>query len=713
MKRFAAGFLSLAAVSIGVLSIGVLSLEMLPARAGADEGMWTFNNPPREQVKQKYGFSMSDEWLHHVQLSSARIAGGCSASFVSASGLVMTNHHCAHSCIQQLSTKEKDFVQTGFYAKAESDEVKCPEIEINQLAEISDVTERIGKATAGLDGQKQNEARKSEMSKIEKECASSDAVRCDVVELYHGGRYDLYKYNRFQDVRLVFAPEFQMAFFGGDPDNFNFPRYDLDVSFLRVYQNGKPAAMKDFFKWSAGGAKEGEVTFVTGNPGGTDRQLSIAELEYQRDVALPARMMRLAELRGVITEYQHRSAEAKRVSEHDLFGIENSFKALRGRFEALLDKPFFDSKIAEEKQLRAKLAESPEKLKKFGGAWDAIAKAEMELRKIRKPLQFMEQGGSFYGDLATIARTEVRGAEERAKPNDKRFREYRDTALPEITQRLFSTAPISDEFEILKLTFSLTKLREELGADHPFVKKVLGKDSPEDLATRLVKGTRLKDMAVRKALWEGGKQAVDASDDPLVKLFKLVDPDARAIRKRYEEEIEAVQKRNNELIAKSRFEAMGASTYPDATFTLRLSYGSVAGYEENGRHIQPITDFRGAFDRATGRPPFDLPQSWLAAKSKLNLQTPFDFCTTNDIIGGNSGSPVINKNGEVVGLIFDGNIQSLGGDYGYDGAVNRAVAVESTALLEALSKVYGADRIVSEIVPAGAGKQGNKKMTKR
>jgi Peptidase S46 len=677
----------------------LLALLAPLASARADEGMWTYNNFPKDKVKQKYGFSPDDKWLDHLRLSSARIAGGCSASFVSPAGLVMTNHHCAHSCIEQLSTPEKDFVKSGYYAKTQNDEVKCPEIEINQLVEISDVTARINQATKGLADQKYNEAEKAEMSKIEKECATSDAVRCDVVSLYHGGVYNLYKYKRYQDVRLVFAPEFAIAFFGGDPDNFNFPRYDLDVSFLRVYENGQPAKMEHFLKWSPAGVKEGDLTFVSGQPGGTSRALTVAQLEYTRDVAIPDRLLRLAELRGLLTEYQRRGPEQKRTSNALLFGVENGYKALRGREQALLDKDFFASKVAEEKALRDKIARDPEQQKKYGGAWDALAKAQAELRNIRKPFNFLENGAGFQSDLYRHAVTLVRGADERPKPIEKRFREFRDSNLPAITQKLFSAAPIHDELEIATLTFSLTKLREELGADDPVVKKVLGKESPEDLATRLVKGTRLKDVALRKQLWEGGKKAVDASDDPMIKLARLVDPDARAVRKRYEDSVEGPVKKNSELIAKAHFAAEGMSNYPDATFTLRLNYGQVKGYQENGHPVKPITTVAGAFDRATGRPPYDLPDSWLKAKARIDPKTPMNFCSTNDIIGGNSGSPVANKNGEVVGLIFDGNIQSLGGDYGFDESVNRAVAVHSEALIQSLAKIYGADRIVKELRP--------------
>jgi hypothetical protein len=693
-----------------VLPLAGLAGAATPTPARADEGMWTYNNFPKATLKEKYGVSVDDKWLDHVRLSSARLAQGCSGSFVSADGLVLTNHHCAHACIEQLSTPEKDLVKTGYTARAEADELRCPELEINQLAEITDVTDRVRKATAGLADQKYNEVEKAELSRIEKECATSSDVRCDVVTLYRGGMYNLYKYRRFQDVRLVFAPEFAIAFFGGDPDNFNFPRYDLDVSFLRVYQDGKPARLDHHLGWSAAGAKEGEVTFVSGHPGATGRLLTVAQLEYLRDVALPERLLRLAEMRGLLTEYQHRGPEQKRTSNHVLFSIENSYKALRGRFGALLDPAFFAHLRAQEQTLRQTVTANPEWQKQYGGAWDAIARAQDVQRELRKPYGFIEAGLGFSSDLFGHARTLVRAADERGKPIEKRFREFRDSALPAVTQRLFSAAPIHDELEIATLAFSLTKMREELGSDDPFVKKVLGKESPEELAERLVKGSKLKDVAVRKALWEGGKKAVDQAagntGDPMIRLARLIDGDARALRKRFEDAVEAPLKKNGELLAKARFAVEGTKAYPDATFTLRLSYGRVEGWQELGRKVAPFTSIGGAFDRATGRAPFELPPSWLAAKGKLNLRTPMNFVTSNDIIGGNSGSPVVNKNAEVVGLIFDGNIHSLGGDYGFDPVKNRAVAVHSGAILEALGKIYGADRLVKELTARGARADG-------
>jgi Peptidase S46 len=673
------------------------TLLLLAVSARADEGMWTFNHFPKATVGSRYGFTPDDKWLEHVRLSSVRLAGGCSGSFVSDSGLVMTNHHCAHSCIAQLSTAKTDYVKAGFYAKTEADEVKCPEIEINQLVEITDVTDKVTAATKGLDGEKFTEARKAVEAQLEKACSTSDKVRCETVSLFHGGVYNLYKYERHQDVRLVFAPELASAFFGGDPDNFNFPRYDLDISLLRVYEDGKPIKLDHYFKWSPAGVKEGDLTFVSGHPGGTDRQLTISQLEYQRDVALPDRLLWLAQVRGLFTEFGRRGVEQKRISTDDLFGIENGYKALKGRYEALLDPKLFNAKLAEEKAFRAQLAKKPDKAKKYLPAYDAIAKATAELKQIRKPLQYVAGTDAFRTDLFRWARLLVRAADELQKPNEKRLEEFRDSALPQMKQRLFSTKPIYDDKETEWLIFSLTKMREELGADDPFVKKVLGVESPEELATRLIKSTKLKDGALRKKLWDGGKAAIDAADDPMIKLARALDPEARELRKKYEDEIDSVVRKNSELIARAKFELKGTSDYPDATFTLRLSYGQVKGWVENGKPVKPITDFAGAFARSTGRPPFDLPESWIAARPKLDLATPLNFCSTNDIIGGNSGSPVVNKDAQVVGLIFDGNIESLGGEYGFDETVNRAVAVHSEGIIQALGRIYHADRIVNEL----------------
>jgi hypothetical protein len=675
------------------------TLLLAPALASADEGMWTFNNFPKDRVEKAYGFKVTDAWLDNVRLSSVRLAQGCSASFVSERGLVMTNHHCAHSCIEQLSTKEKDFVKAGFLAKADADEVKCPELEVNQLVGITSVTARMKKATEGKSGRDFFMAQRAEQAAIEKECQTADTLRCEVVSLYRGGVYDLYRYQRYQDVRLVFAPEFSIAFFGGDPDNFMFPRYDLDVAFVRVYEGGKPAKLKNWLRWSAAGVKDGDLTFVSGNPGGTNRKLTVAQLEYQRDTMLPERLVAMAEVRGKLTEYAHRGEEQARHSNATLFYVENGLKALTGRLEALADGDFFASKVKAEADFKAALAKNPELAARYLPAFDEVAKAVAANKKHRRQMEFKE--GIRSGELLPVARKLVRAIAERQKPNAERLREYGDAALPALTQELFSPAPVYPEFEVFQLTHTITRIREKLGTDDPFVKKVLGQKSPAELAGELVKGTRLADVAVRKMIWDGGQAALDeaARTDSMIAFALLIDADGRAARKIYDDTIQPVLVKNQELIAQAHFAIEGTSAYPDATFTPRLSYGSVQGYEENGKQVTPITTMGGAFERATGREPYALPKSWLDAKGKIDPKTPFNMATSNDIIGGNSGSPVVNAKGEVVGLVFDGNIQSLGGDYGFDPAVNRTVAVHSSALVEALAKIYGAQRIVEELKP--------------
>jgi hypothetical protein len=594
----------------------------------------------------------------------------------------------------------RDFVASGFTAKTPNDEVRCPDIEIDQLTGISDVTDRVGTATKGLTGAEFNKTQKAEQSRIEKECATTDEVRCDVISLYQGGRFHLYKYRRHQDVRLVFAPELPIAFFGGDPDNFNFPRYDLDVSFLRIWKDGKPASTPDYLRWSASGAKEGDLTFVSGHPGSTSRNLTTSQLAYLRDVGLPERIFRLSEARGELLQFAERGPEEKRVVGETLFGVENSLKALKGRLQALVNHDVWQSKALAERELEGRVAADSELAGAYAGAWGAIEKAERRKDELHKPYWHLEVGWGFWSSLFGYARTLVRAADELAKPNADRLREYTDARLPALKQGLLSTAPVYKDLEATTLAMSLRQMREALGPDDPFIRRLLGTESPGAIARQVVDGSKLGDPKVRKALFDGGKKVIDASTDPMILLAKRVDGESRKVRKIFEDEVEAVEKENGEKIAHARFAVYGTSVYPDATFTLRLSYGQVKGWDEAGKWVNPVTTFGGAFDRATGSDPFKLPKSWLERKPRLDLSTPFDVATTNDIIGGNSGSPMINKDAEVVGLVFDGNIHSLGGDYAYDGRDNRAVAVESTALLEALGKIYSATRISDEILSA-------------
>ncbi|HEV7816555.1 MAG TPA: S46 family peptidase [Janthinobacterium sp.] len=676
-----------------------LAALSFPHMSLAAEGMWTLDNLPVARMQAQYGFKPDAGWIRHVMLGSARLAGGCSASFVSKDGLVMTNHHCAAECIEQLSTAQQNYLENGFLVRSREQEPRCPTMEVNRLEQIQDVTDEVKKATAGLEGNAYKDAQNAVRARLTSACVGPDkaGTRCDLVDLYHGGRYDIYKYHRYADVRLVWAPEKAAAFFGGDPDNFMFPRYDLDISLVRVYENGKPAAVQNFFPFNKNGAQDHELVFVTGHPGATQRQSTTAQLQSLRDLRLIDGLLYLAELRGVLEQYRASGAEAARTSEDLLFGVENSYKALYGQLQTLLDPVLMMKKQEEEAALRNYVAAHPALRAKVGGAWDAIARVQIQYRAQTARMRNIEGGRAFLSDYFEHARRLVRAADEKGKPDGQRLPEFADARLPEVEQQVLSTAPIYPEFEKVKLVFSLTKMREKLGVDDAFVKQVLGKASPQQLAEQLVGRTRLGDRAVRKALWEGGKDAIARSDDPFIKLAIAIDGQARALRKQYEHDVESMVQKNTELIAQARFAKDGTGTYPDATFSLRLSYGEVQGWEEAGRQVAPFTDFAGAFARETGAEPFALPPSWHAAQGRLKLEQRLNFVTTNDIIGGNSGSPVINRKGEIVGLIFDGNIHSLGGAFWFDPRMNRAVAVHSGGILEALDTIYGAGFLVREM----------------
>lgn len=684
-------------------SIRALCLLALPIGAHAAEGMWTLDNLPTKTLADTYGFSPDQKWLDNARLSSARLAGGCSGSFVSADGLVLTNDHCVVGCVADLSSPEHDYVNDGFIAGKRTDELRCPGSEINRLEGITDVTAKISKVTAGLSGKAYNDAKKAEMSRLESECVAGNAntVRCDLVDLYQGGIQHLYRYTRFQDVRLVFAPEYRAGFFGGDPDNFNFPRFNLDMALLRVYQDGKPARVKNHFPIQAAGAKEGELVMTLGHPGSTQRLLTVAQLETLRDVMLPFRLALGYEYRGMLTQFASESAENARIVQSDLTNVENGLKVRSGQFKALLASDVMAAKRAQEDALRAFVNADGTRKQQFGDPWTAIAEAQKLARQQGVRLTLIEGGQGFNSTHLGYAKSLVRAAAERGKPDGERLREFAEAGLPAVQARLLADVPVYPNYEKFKLGWSLTKLRERLGTDHPFVKSVLGSKSPANLAAEIVEGSKLADPKVRQALWEGGAKAIAESKDPAILLALAIDPYARELRSKYETEIDAVEKRAAEQLAAARFADKGTSVYPDATFSLRLSHGVIRGWSEDGNEIAPFTDIAGLYARATGDDPYKLADRWVAAKDKLTGTAKFNQVSTNDIIGGNSGSPVLNAKGEIIGLAFDGNIHSLGGAYFYDETMNRTVSVHPAAMLQALETVYGAGHLVKEMTVRG------------
>jgi Peptidase S46 len=670
--------------------------------ACADEGMWVFNNLPLSTLKAHYGFEPKPGWAEHLRSSAVRFNSGGSGSFVSADGLIMTNHHVGADTLSKLGTKDKDYYRDGFFAKTYDEEAKAPDLELNVLVGIENVTARVtAGVTPGMDDAAAEKARRMAMAEIEKESTDKTGLRSDVVTLYRGGQYHLYTYKKYTDVRLVFAPEFDVAFFGGDPDNFEYPRYDLDVCFFRAYENGKPARPPHHLKWSENGTSAGDLVFVAGHPGRTDRLNTLASLEYQREVIIPFILDYLYTKEAFLLEYGKRGPEAFRQSKEDLFSIQNSRKARVGGLGGLRDPAFMARKEKAENELRSRIASDPKKKEAYGAAWDRIAEAQKTAAQIRKPVIFLEGGLAFDSTLFRIARTLARLAEEKAKPNSDRLREYRDSGLQSLELHLFSKAPIYPEYEEAKLAHGLAYWKKHM-PDHPLIERVLQGRSPEEAARDFVRNSKLADISVRKQLAEHGKAAIEQCDDPMIKLALAVDADARAVRKEREDKVEGVEASNYAQIAKAQFEDKGDSVYPDATFTLRLAFGVVKGYEVDGKLIPPYTTIGGAFLHAEAhgnQDPYALPASWHEAKKSavLNLETPLNFVSTADIIGGNSGSPVVNRDNEVVGLIFDGNIQSLVLDFGYDDKVARAVSVDSRGIVEALRSIYHADRLVKEL----------------
>lgn len=666
----------------------------------ADEGMWLFTDPPRELLKSRHGFDVTDAWLEHVQKASVRFMSGGSGSFVSEDGLVMSNHHVAADALQKLSTAQRDLLRDGFYARTLAEELPCKDLELNVLVAIEDVTARVNAAVpANLSPDEANRARRSVMAAIEKESLEKTGLRSDVVTLFQGGAYHLYRYQRYTDVRLVFAPEQQIAFFGGDPDNFEYPRFDLDVAFVRAYENGKPAKVSHYLKWSTAGTRDGDLVFVTGHPGRTQRLLTVAELEYIRDHTQPEALERLYREEVSLLAWSGRSAENARRAKDELFGIQNSRKARVGGLGGLQDPAFFARIADAEKSFRAKLANSPQG-EKARGAFETIASAQRAMAEVAWRYRLLEGGWGLRSDLFHVARTVLRATEERGRPSGDRLREFRDSNLTSLELDLFSTRPIYPDLEILQLTDSLSFLTSKLGATDPTVQAVLAGKSPAVRAAELIGRTKLHDVEVRRRLYAGQPEALVAAADPLIELARVIDAESRSLRKTVEEQEEIKRQAHGE-IARARFAVQGQGSYPDATFTLRLAYGLVKGYEENGQAIPAFTHLGGIFERAASQkyqPPFDLPERWLKRKKRIASDTPFNFVSTADIIGGNSGSPTVDRKGEVVGLIFDGNLASLVLDFAYDDVRARALSVDVRAILEALRRVYDARDLADELI---------------
>ncbi len=665
----------------------------------AAEGMWTLDNLPVADLEKNYQFKPTAEWIQKSMRSAVRLAGGCSGSFVSPDGLVLTNHHCVISCVEDLSSKEQDLVNKGFLAQSRSEEKQCPGMEVNRLDKTDDVTARMHKVLTGLTGKAFSDAKKAEQSRIEKECVgdAGDKRRCDIVELYGGGQYHVYQYTRYQDVRLAFSPEYAAGFFGGDPDNFNFPRYNLDMSLLRVYEGGKPIANSDWFPINPKGAKENELVMTLGHPGTTQRLLTMTELETQRDLVLPFRLIFASEYRGLLLQYSREGEEQARIAQTELTLIENGIKARTGMFQALLSPAVMQQKRADETAFQNWVSADANRTQQYGNPWKTISDTQTAWRNLYLDYVMIELGLGSLSQQVTWARTLVRGTTEREKPDAERLREFSQAALPGVQAGLLAETPLYPEFEQLKLSWSLSKLREKLGVDNPVVKRILGKDSPESLAQKIVSKSKLGDAKLRKQLWEGGATAVKNSADPAIQLARVLDEYGRKLREQFDHQIEPAQKAAAEQLAKARFAFKGTAVYPDATFSLRLSHGVIRGWDERGTPVKPFTDIGGLFNRATEYDPFKLADTWVSAQKKVDHKARFNQVSTNDIVGGNSGSPLINARGELVGLIFDGNIQSLGGSYFYDESVNRAVSVHTAAISEALKKVYKADDLVKEL----------------
>ncbi|GAA0648777.1 S46 family peptidase [Brevundimonas lenta] len=681
-----------------------LAAALLTLAAGsaakAEEGMWTYDNFPIARANQTLGTNIDQAWLDKVRLSSVKF-GGCSAGLVSGEGLVMTNNHCVATCVANLSTQEVNFAETGFTPRTREEERKCPGGTAEILTDITDVTERMHAAGAGLEGQAFTRARDAEAGRIEQEACGDDAAkRCQVVSLYRGGQFKLYTYKKYSDVRLAFAPEDRAATFGGDLDNFSFPRFAIDAAFIRLYENGAPAVTPTHFVWNADKPVEGTPVFVTGSPGATQRLLTQDQLMAVRDVVLPLDQLIASELRGRLIRYSEEGERQAFEAMDPIVGLENTYKRGLGRMRALTDPQFLAMKAEQERDFRSRAEAGAGS----NNPWTTLSGVQPTLRELYPAMALLE-GGTGVGttpvaggsQLFLWARALVRGAQERAKPSAERLPEFADSRLSALQAGLFAERPVYPELEQVRMEWWLSKTREWLTVDHPAVRGLLGKESPEQLSARLIEGTTLADPAVRRALWEGGLAAVEASNDPLIQYLLSIQDETRAIRSEWEAKVQAPTDRASERLAALRFQTYGDSVYPDATGTLRLTYGLIEGSDVPGQRWGPFTTFGGLYDRATGAAPFDVAPKLLAAKDRIDLDTVMNMTVSSDTIGGSSGSPVVNAQGEILGANFDSTVLTQRNAYGYDRNVNRSVIVTTGAVTTALRDVYGMDGLVAEL----------------
>lgn len=668
------------------LTVTALILFAEPALAA--EGFWPFSALPIEKMNAELGVVPSGALLRKVEQATLQLGRFCTASLAGPNGLLLTNYHCISSCLQDISKDKEDLVAEGFTSNGSAEERQCPGLFAERPLSDMDVTERFNSALKGLSGKDYADRLKREMSAVIAECLAGEETKtCRVVRYFNDAVFRLQSFKVYRDVRMVFAPEFQSALFGGDPDNFDFPRFGFDMALLRLYEDGLPAPAEGWLSWRNDAPRDGEALIIAGYPGFTFRHFTVSQIRSMRDGYLPWFMTNLSELRGRLIQFSDQRAGSKPLPSSLIYEVENSLKKARGQFEALADADNMAIKENNEIELRNTISVNPELSKAVGSAFEEIAAGEVVYRQIywQESLRYDLTPSVLWRN----ARELVAAIRQMAKPADQRDSYYIDENLPTIEQSLFTEIIIDAEVERLALAFGLSKLREYLGTDHSLVRNILGKESPESLARRVVNQTKLGDSNERKKIFRSGLTGLESSEDPLLRIAALVDDAYKALDKRYMDEVDAPQVLAHQRIAVARNFGSRAGQYPDADSSLRLSYGRISGWtDRDGSSVDSCTLVKDLAQRATDHPPYQLPRSWRQSMAKLDMEQPFNCATTHDMIGGNSGSPVIDGNGEIVGLVFDGNFPSLGGTYVYEANRNRAIMLSGRLIQDALRVVY-------------------------